>query len=417
MVLRLVTLLLAATSAAALNAAAAPIQTLRQQPCNRAPAIRMNEDGTSYPASKRGAILRSAFLSYVAVESATALVNKDLPGFAAGDFNVFGTLIDGGFLYYCFNLLVKQIIGGQSVDTPTLEGLTAVLKLDVGREPGTWMPKDWAASGARLSLPQTVTFSDEPIDLGFPGENALNGRLAKKLTVVEGGRFVGAQGEVRVSATEGAWVATPTSVPGVAKVRFFLDFPAKATRNDVTLPEGRIFFSSVVITDEADPRMRAAEASNGAVRTPTGALLIPEGGLNVKRNDVTNLFGAMGETMLILGRVTFSPDWSRDGAAPAAEGAAAAATGGAALVGGGAAGSEEASALGVASPAAVAEVLAEDGASLMAAAQAVARALAEREEVEASLAAAVEREDYAAAASLKEQLKAMSESAQEEGRE
>ena len=45
-----------------------------------------------------------------------------------------------------------------------LNDFTCRVTLNVGREKGTWMPDDWAASGARLSLPVDVTFSDEPID-------------------------------------------------------------------------------------------------------------------------------------------------------------------------------------------------------------------------------------------------------------
>ena len=31
-------------------------------------------------------------------------------------------------------------------------------------------------------------------------------------------------------------------IPGASTLNFFVDFPAEATRNDVTLPEGRVFF-------------------------------------------------------------------------------------------------------------------------------------------------------------------------------
>ena len=40
------------------------------------------------------------------------------------------------------------------------------LSLSIGRETGTWMPEEWAASGARLLLPITVEFDSEP----YPGE-------------------------------------------------------------------------------------------------------------------------------------------------------------------------------------------------------------------------------------------------------
>ena len=51
-----------------------------------------------------------------------------------------------------------------------LSGYEFGATLSLGREPGTWMPAEWAASGARLSLPLLVRFPDERVDLGFPGE-------------------------------------------------------------------------------------------------------------------------------------------------------------------------------------------------------------------------------------------------------
>lgn len=43
-----------------------------------------------------------------------------------------------------------------------LGGTTWRIVLNVGRERGTWMPDEWAASGARLSFPLDVTFLDTP---------------------------------------------------------------------------------------------------------------------------------------------------------------------------------------------------------------------------------------------------------------
>ena len=45
-----------------------------------------------------------------------------------------------------------------------IEGSTWKIILNVGREQGTKMPSEWAASGARLSLPLQVTFADEASD-------------------------------------------------------------------------------------------------------------------------------------------------------------------------------------------------------------------------------------------------------------
>ena len=65
------------------------------------------------------------------------------------------------------------------------------------------MGKSAPRSGARLSLPLKLRFSDEVVDLGVPGEDTINGgaRYAKRL-FCEGGSFVSAQGAQTV-----AWVA------------------------------------------------------------------------------------------------------------------------------------------------------------------------------------------------------------------
>ena len=66
--------------------------------------------------------------------------------------------------------------------SPSLNELAPLVDASPCRPPGTWMPKDWAASGARLSVPMRVRFSDEDVDLGFPGEEALGGsRYAKRV--------------------------------------------------------------------------------------------------------------------------------------------------------------------------------------------------------------------------------------------
>ena len=141
----------------------------------------------------------------------------------------------------------------QSAAALTLNAFSCRVTLNIGREPGTWMPDDWAASGARMSLPLDVTFSDEPVECtepnflqnrdvklpSLPGEGSSTSRLQ-----CSGGSFVGAQGEVVVKADGGAWSAQPTGQCGEHLLRFYLDFPEGAARNDVSLPAGRLYFSS-----------------------------------------------------------------------------------------------------------------------------------------------------------------------------
>ena len=289
-------------------------------------------------------------------------------------------------------------------ERPAIEGTQWKVTLSVGREPGTWMPKDWAESGARLSLPLTVKFTEEPVepegyatskvinaaflalvtvqsgqelqnllpgmggpdgdilgvvinagfilfgitslyrqsDEGFQGESALDVRAGMRRIDCSGGSFVGAQGEVRVPVSGGAWTAAPTGQErGQRALRWYLDFPEEVRRNDVTIPAGRVFFSTAC-WDGAGPEgaerqpAEAAQLSSNEVGTRegkgpqrqedggammsellddaglvatgrSGVQVVKDGGLTIKRNDFRNGFGALGDIFLILGRFNVAP--------------------------------------------------------------------------------------------------------------
>ena len=101
----------------------------------------------------------------------------------------------------------------QSTAALSLNGFSCRVTLNIGREPGTWMPDDWAASGARMALPLDVSFSDEPVECAepnflqnrdvklpnLPGSGSSTSRLQ-----CSGGSFVGLQGEVVVKCDGGA---------------------------------------------------------------------------------------------------------------------------------------------------------------------------------------------------------------------
>lgn len=252
--------------------------------------------------------LRQAVIALIAFQSAYGLSN-DVPSLFGESPDVLGTVVDAGFLVYSAQLLAAQT--GLVPAAPSvldLSGLTCTATLNLGREPGTWMPQEWAASGARLSLPLELRFSDEPVDLGFPGEEVFGGRAARRL-VCEGGSFVGPQGEVKVAAAGGAWAVEPSGQEGEGRARFFLDFPDGAARNDVSLPAGRVYFSCACW--ESAERIRQLDGAGTAaiealpvVGAPSGAQLLTRGGLNIKRNGPSNLFGAFGDVYLILGKFT-----------------------------------------------------------------------------------------------------------------
>lgn len=128
------------------------------------------------------------------------------------------------------------------------------LLLDIGRVPGTAMPPEWAASGARLALPNLeIEFRGDEYNfesLGNPERLLGNGKGSPPMSVdvVSLPKFVGLGGEQTVHAERGAYTLTPFSsdddrFPGM-RFRFFLDFPEGATRNDVSLPAERIYFTS-----------------------------------------------------------------------------------------------------------------------------------------------------------------------------
>ena len=98
-------------------------------------------------------------------------------------------------------------------------------------------------------------------------------------------------------------------------MRFFVDFEEEATRNDVTLPAGRVFFSCACWESAAAV---PAGMPEGVLDGPEGVQLLTSGGLTIKRNDIRNLWGALGDVMLILGRFSVAPSERGEPAAEAA---------------------------------------------------------------------------------------------------
>ena len=247
-----------------------------------------------------------------------------------------------------------------------LDGCSLRVTLSVGRESGTWMDKDWGASGARLSLPLTVDFTSEPAEVGFFRDSMLDSYDTVKELTCTGGTFVGSQGEVSVRADGGAWTVSAPGRCGQRFINFYIDFPESATRNDVTLPAGRVFFrtgcwdgdalaacetESVEMQEEMNSLAaaanyswipsagegnlieRAANLQKSVRRNERGAFLVEEyrilrralpdsegcfqgpgdlqlaqgGGLSIKRNDARNLWGFAGDVYLILGKFTVAP--------------------------------------------------------------------------------------------------------------
>lgn len=120
------------------------------------------------------------------------------------------------------------------------------LMLNIGREPGTWMPKTWGVSGDRLRLHLELEFSPEQL---YEREEFLNGVSGAKLlkvvhgqaelspTMQQGGR------QVRIGET-GGWRVAPNEGPmGTSVLRFYFDLEEETRHagSDVYCPAGRIY--------------------------------------------------------------------------------------------------------------------------------------------------------------------------------
>mmetsp|Transcript_13593 Transcript_13593/g.19922 ORF Transcript_13593/g.19922 Transcript_13593/m.19922 type:complete len:287 (-) Transcript_13593:319-1179(-) len=160
-------------------------------------------------------------------------------------------------------LLFANIHTASSLQTTSLLTNTQwKLNLDVGLQPGTWMPKrfpGWAESGARLGLDIEVQFTSKPSSqretLVGPKEQTF------ELDVIgDSSVFVSEKGQETVDFTTGGWcIQRPTGdirnaagslVKPEGLLRFWLDCPNGAKRRDVEIfPNTRIFFTTGVWDD------------------------------------------------------------------------------------------------------------------------------------------------------------------------
>ena len=122
------------------------------------------------------------------------------------------------------------------------------LRLDFGREPGTSMPRAWAASGARLAL---------PVDVEAGAARAADARElgggASRLAAVGAASFVGADGLRAVAVGDGGWTLRGDALRG------WIDLGDAVERNDVRVPAARLYLTAAVWRG-GDARADAAAA-------------------------------------------------------------------------------------------------------------------------------------------------------------
>lgn len=135
-----------------------------------------------------------------------------------------------------------------------LVGTTCKLSLNIGREKGTWMPADWAASGARLSLSFDVCFEESELEhfgeyerwlQRLPAESRFaRGFNRRRLTSLSQPKYIDGDGEQTVALSNlAAWV-TGGEKDGKQALRFIVDFSDGAKRQDVSIEPERLYFAT-----------------------------------------------------------------------------------------------------------------------------------------------------------------------------
>lgn len=125
------------------------------------------------------------------------------------------------------------------------------ININIGREPGTYMPEEWGASGARLSLPLEIRIDSD--STSGDEERDFMGGASNEVTVLEDPTFVSNKGQEQVIFKDhGAWkIGVRRGKEGDAsRLRFWVDLDKEqdggadsVARNDVTLNANeRLFF-------------------------------------------------------------------------------------------------------------------------------------------------------------------------------
>ena len=154
---------------------------------------------------------------------------------------------------------VADALTGSSSSSSSNDGVLSriktaqcALQVSVGRVPGTAMPKEWAASGTSLVFNLEVEFDNELCaEYDMTKERLLITSSSSRTTVFNAAvplntpTFIATTGQQTIQVTAGAYgceLLNPQSQQ--YKLRFFLDFPEGAVRNDVELPAERVYFIS-----------------------------------------------------------------------------------------------------------------------------------------------------------------------------
>ena len=118
------------------------------------------------------------------------------------------------------------------------------IALDIGREPGTWMPADWGVSGQRLNLQLEIQFRDEYV---IDREDFLGDRGGKRVHVIQNDGVFGPGLESsakHVRFGDGAWTISRGEGPaGTDLLRLYVELEERVDRGDLSCPAGRIYLT------------------------------------------------------------------------------------------------------------------------------------------------------------------------------
>lgn len=126
-----------------------------------------------------------------------------------------------------------------------IENTQATLAVEVGRIPGTAMPAEWAASGAKLGFILEVGFTDnaEQMTKDMLGGDVLMGNKLQTVIPLKQPSFISVSGSELIDVEPGAYGCQMQNRESeLHAFRWYLNFPNGAKRNDVELPAERIYF-------------------------------------------------------------------------------------------------------------------------------------------------------------------------------
>lgn len=151
-------------------------------------------------------------------------------------------------------LLLTSLAGTRAFRESLLVGTSWRMKLNIGLEPGSWMPRavdGWGSSGGRLLVDALVDFEGKS---ATEGEELVGpAGQTRVLRCRGGGSVVTERGEEDVHFSSGGWCVqrsfgSPSTSEGL--LRFWLDCPTGCAKRDIVVPRNeRIFFSTSVWDD------------------------------------------------------------------------------------------------------------------------------------------------------------------------